>query len=124
MGDGGPSLRHLRADLLFAAGPAHFTKESIWLRGQRGQQEMSDTSIQHDAGNPGHPDSPEQGRAGRRRRIKRIALASAASLIALVLVFAGGTFFFANHVLSSVHRIRVLALSAPDQPVMPAATSR
>jgi LCP family protein required for cell wall assembly len=85
---------------------------------------VSDTSTQHDTDNPDHSDNPGQGRTGRRRRIKRIALVSAASLIALVLVIAGGGYFFASHMLSSVHRIHVVALSAPDQPVMPAATSR
>ena len=83
---------------------------------------MSDTSVQHDAGDPDQPDSGAPPRRGRGRRIRRIALVSAAAVIVVIGAVAGGGYLFANHVLSSVHRIDVPALDAPHQPVMPAAT--
>jgi LCP family protein required for cell wall assembly len=83
---------------------------------------VSDTSMQHDAGDPGHPDSDEPPRRGRGRRIRRIALVSAAVVVVVIGAIAGSGYLFANHVLSSVHRIDVPALDAPHQPVMPAAT--
>ena len=83
---------------------------------------MSDTSVQHDAGDPDQPDSGEPPRRGRGRRIRRIALVSAAAVSVVIGAVAGGGYLFANHVLSSVHRIDVPALDAPHQPVMTAAT--
>jgi LCP family protein required for cell wall assembly len=82
---------------------------------------LSDTS-QHDADGPAHSASAEPDPPRRRRRVKRIVLVSVAGLMALVVVIAGGGYLFANHILSGVHRISVPALTAPHQPVGPAAT--
>jgi len=44
-------------------------------------------------------------------------------VVAVVLVVAGGGYFLANHLLSSIHRIpNITALDAVNQPVMPAAS--
>jgi LCP family protein required for cell wall assembly len=52
-------------------------------------------------------------------------MACAGGIVAIVVLVAGGGFLLANHLLSSIHRIPdVTALTAADQPVMPAATRR
>jgi len=63
----------------------------------------------------GHPESGEKVRPRRKRRFKRIGLTTAAALVVVVCLVAGGVYIFANHILSSVHRIHVSAL----QPAKP-----
>ena len=57
--------------------------------------------------------------------LRRAALAAAACLTLVVAIAAGGTFFTARHLVSSVQRLNgIAALDAADQPVMPAATRK
>ncbi|HEX5294908.1 MAG TPA: LCP family protein [Streptosporangiaceae bacterium] len=75
------------------------------------------------------PESPEKG-AGlparrRRRRLRRVALAAGVSLVLVTGIAAGGTFFTARHLAGSVQRLNgITALTAADQPLMPAATRK
>lgn len=92
---------------------------------------MSDTSTQRKlahwrhSGNGQPVQFPAPGSRPRRgRRLRRILLAAAACLVVLAGAVAGGGYLFANHVLSSIHRIPVAALDAANQPVMPRPTRR
>ena len=94
---------------------------------------MSDTSTQRKLGHRRHsgngqpalvPPLPRPGRQRGGRRLRRILLATAACLVVLAGAVAGGGYFYANHVLSSIHRIPVAALDAAHQPVMPLPTRR
>jgi LCP family protein required for cell wall assembly len=61
----------------------------------------------------------------RRRRLRRVALAAGICLALVTGIAAGGTFFTARHLASSVQRLNgIAALDAADQPVMPAATRK
>ncbi len=88
---------------------------------------MSDTSTQEqdfftrqaeEARGPEPQGPPKR----KRRRLKRIIIASSLSLVVVLGVVVGGGALYANHMLSSVHRIPVYALDAKHQPVLPAAT--
>ena len=52
----------------------------------------------------------------KKRRLRRILLASSLSLVLLVGLVAGAGYAYVTHLASSVHRIHVAALTAPDQP--------
>jgi LCP family protein required for cell wall assembly len=87
----------------------------------------ADEFFRHQARDARGPESPQSpGRApGRRRRLRRTAVAVGASAALLVGIAAGGTFFTAQHLVSSVHRLPgIVALDAARQPLMPAATRR
>jgi LCP family protein required for cell wall assembly len=61
----------------------------------------------------------------RRRRLRRLALAAGISLVLVTGIAAGGAFFTARHLTSSVQRLNgIAALDAADQPLMPAATRK
>jgi LCP family protein required for cell wall assembly len=75
------------------------------------------------------PESPEQDHRTparrRRRRLRRVALAAGISLALVTGIAAGGTFFTARHLASSVQRLNgIAALDAAHQPLMPAKTRR
>src|ERR1022692_1538154 len=79
---------------------------------------QAEPSIAEPSGGPA-PDPPRQ----RRRRLRRILLASALSLVLLIGAVAGSGYLVMNHLAGSIHRISgIAALTAADQPVMPAAT--
>jgi LCP family protein required for cell wall assembly len=60
-----------------------------------------------------------------RRRLRRAAVAAAAGLALVIGVAAGGAYFTAHHLVSSVQRLHgIVALEARDQPLMPAATRK
>jgi LCP family protein required for cell wall assembly len=69
---------------------------------------------------------PETGQPPKRKPkksklVRRIALVAGAALVVGVGGVAGGAYFAVNHLASSVHRISgITALTAADQPVMPA----
>lgn len=85
---------------------------------------MSDTSAQHKLGHRHHSGNGVPARPWRGPRLRRIVLAAIACLIVLVGAVAGGGYLFANRMLSSIHRIRVAALDAANQPIMPIPTQR
>ena len=75
------------------------------------------------------PESPGQNHTSptrrRRRRLRRVALAAGVSLVLVTGIAAGGSFFTARHLASSVQRLNgIAALTAVHQPVMPAATRK
>jgi LCP family protein required for cell wall assembly len=64
-------------------------------------------------------------RSKRARVARRIALASGVALVVGAGALVGGGYFAVNHLASSVHRIQgIAALTAADQPVMPAASHK
>jgi anionic cell wall polymer biosynthesis LytR-Cps2A-Psr (LCP) family protein len=64
-------------------------------------------------------------RSKRARVARRIALASGIALVVGAGALVGGGYFAVNHLASSVHRIQgIAALTAADQPVMPAASHK
>jgi LCP family protein required for cell wall assembly len=73
---------------------------------------------------------PEPKRSARRRSkrarvLRRIALASGIAVVVGAGAVVGGGYLAVNHLASSVHRIQgISALSAADQPVMPAASHK
>jgi LCP family protein required for cell wall assembly len=69
-------------------------------------------------------DHPARRRSGRARRLRRIALASVICLAVVAGGLAGAGYLEVRHLAGSVHRINVAALTAADQPVMPAKTRR
>jgi LCP family protein required for cell wall assembly len=65
-------------------------------------------------------DRPPKRKLKRSKLARRIALAAGTALVVGVGAAAGGAYFAANHLASSVHRISAItALTAADQPVMP-----
>jgi LCP family protein required for cell wall assembly len=59
----------------------------------------------------------------RRRRWRRVVLAAGLALVAGVGAVAGAGYVTVNHLVSSVHRINgIVALTAADQPAVPAAS--
>jgi LCP family protein required for cell wall assembly len=79
---------------------------------------QAEPSIAEPSGGPA-PDPPRK----RRRRLRRILLASALSLVLLIGAVAGAGYLVINHLADGIHRISgIAALTAADQPVMPAAT--
>jgi LCP family protein required for cell wall assembly len=92
---------------------------------------MSGTSVDdffsHQAHEARGPESarPVKRRSKRARILRRIALASGVALVVGVGAVVGGGYFAVNHLASSVHRIQgIAALTAADQPIMPAASHR
>src|SRR5882672_7660077 len=95
--------------------------------GLRGKHAMSDTSTQdqdfftqqaEEARGPEPQGPPKR----KRRRLKRIIIASSLSMVVLLGLMVGGGLLDANHTLGSVHRVPVYALTAKNQPTLPAAT--
>jgi LCP family protein required for cell wall assembly len=71
------------------------------------------------------PESPGNHPRNRARRLRRLALAAGISLVLVTGIAAGGAFFTARHLTSSVQRLTgIAALDAADQPLMPAATRK
>jgi LCP family protein required for cell wall assembly len=70
------------------------------------------------------PERPARRKSGRARKLRRIALASVICLAVVAGGVVGAGYLVVSHLASSVHRIHVVALTAPDQPVMPAKTRR
>jgi LCP family protein required for cell wall assembly len=72
------------------------------------------------------PESPEKAPARRRlRRLRRAALAAGICLAVVAGIGAGGAYFTVRHLTGSVQRLNgITALTAADQPIMPAATRK
>ncbi len=70
------------------------------------------------------PDSGAPARRQRRHRIrllKRVVISAAVAVVVLAGALVGGSYLFVNHLASSIHRINgVVALTAADQPLVPA----
>jgi len=78
----------------------------------------------HDARGPVDP-KRSPGASRRRRLRRRIALAAVLSLVVVVSAVAGTGLLAVHSLTSSVHRIQgITALTAADQPLMPAATRK
>lgn len=71
------------------------------------------------------PEGPARRKPSRRKRRRRIAIASVLTALFLVVGIAGSGLLLVNHLASNVQRIHgITALTALDQPVMPAATRK
>jgi LCP family protein required for cell wall assembly len=71
------------------------------------------------------PEGSARRKPSRRRRRRRIAIASVVTALVLVVGIAGSGLLLVNHLASNVQRIHgITALTALDQPVMPAATRK
>lgn len=81
---------------------------------------MSDTSTQdfftQQAADARGPEEPKRRPTRRRRRLKRIAIAAGASLVVTTGAVVGGGYLYVHHLVSSIHRIHIAALTAAHQP--------
>lgn len=86
---------------------------------------MSETMREYYArqAKPSGGPTPQPPNRRRKRRLKRALIAAAVSVVVLVGAVAGVGYLVINHLASSIPRISgISALTAADQPVMPAAT--
>ncbi len=89
--------------------------------GLRGKHAMSDTSIQEEdfftrQAEEARGPEPQGPPKRKRRRLKRVLLASGLSLVVLLGALVGGGALYLNHLVNSIHRVKVAQLTAADQP--------
>jgi LCP family protein required for cell wall assembly len=71
------------------------------------------------------PERPAKRRSKRSKVLRRVALASGIALVVGAGAVVGGGYYAVSHLAGSVHRIQgITALTAADQPLMPAASRR
>jgi LCP family protein required for cell wall assembly len=100
----------------------------VWCQFHGGGSIMSDqfTSeyFSRQAQEASEPDPRAVERRKRRRRfrlIRRVAISATVALVVIAGALVGGSYLVVNHLASSIHRINgVVALTAADQPLVPA----